>query len=168
MYPVGNDNRLKFFVIVVVVRTMNGHWAQGAVGILRAVVAMIPGGTILPHFEFVLHRLALGSRALSNTIDAVHVILIQHPKAMPVDSGSILWQIVLDVYDEAINVRLIRALLGGCLLTHVSPQQASISGPGKILLKSFASGLMVPSASQAICDRFRLMTLSRPAGAFFS
>jgi len=104
--PVGNDDRLQFFVIVVIAWTVDCHGAQSAVGVLGAIVAVIPRGTILSHPELVLHRVALGSRALSDTcqllesneeycepkrtIDAVHVILVQVTKAVPVDSAVLV------------------------------------------------------------------------------
>lgn len=66
MEPVCNDDGSPFFIPVGTVRAVNKERSCNTIGVLRAVVTMVPSMTVLGKFELVLEGITFSSWALSD------------------------------------------------------------------------------------------------------
>lgn len=75
---------------------MKGQRPSHAITILERVVTMIPRGAVLQSSEAVSIRFTRSNRALCNAIDSIHFKAVELADSVPMNSGAIEAQVVLD------------------------------------------------------------------------
>ena len=81
---------------------MTHHRSECSISILHRIVAMIPRTSILHSFPCVGERVPRSDRALSYAIDAVHMHGVQLSNSVPMDTGAVVLEIVMDFDDNVL------------------------------------------------------------------
>lgn len=80
--------------------------ALHAIGILHGVVAVVPRTTILRGVEAVHKVVPRGDRALSHSIDTIHLHAAQLTNTVPVDARAVVFHVVGNVNVDCLPVEL--------------------------------------------------------------
>lgn len=94
--PIAEEEGLDLGVKVRGVRSMERDGSSEAIGVLQRVVTVIPGSTVLGDSELVGKAVSRSDGALSDSIDTIVLEGVEHADAMPMQSSTIVLEMVLD------------------------------------------------------------------------
>ena len=94
--PISHEEWLDRLVIILAARAMNGQWTCKSVCVLKTVMAMVPGCSVLCSMELVCEIMPRGNWALGDTVHTIHGHVIEHTNSMPVNCRTIIFEIIND------------------------------------------------------------------------
>lgn len=94
--PIGHEEWLDGLVIILAARAMNSQRTCKSVCVLKTVMAMVPGRSVLCSMELVCEIMPRGNWALGDTVHTIHGHVIEHTDPMPVNRCTVIFEIIND------------------------------------------------------------------------
>lgn len=91
MGPVAYEYRIPRFVPVGTRGTVNKQGTGSAIGILKRIMTVVPGMTVLGRLEVVRISVVCSNGTLRHTVDSIGSVCMELTDTVPMDCTSIVW-----------------------------------------------------------------------------